>query len=163
MNVAVSFLRKYFLNKAIRGGMKVGSGLIIIKYNRFSTEPNLIRIGNDVELSVDVLLLTHDGSTRVVRKLHPANHLNKYGTIEIGNNCFIGARAIIMPNVKIGDNTVVGAGSVVTKDVPPNSVVAGVPARYICTIDEYSQKVYDGTVLKKENTIQEIANFLWNR
>lgn len=49
----------------------------------------------------------------------------------IGKNCFIGGRSLIMPGVEIGDNCVVGAGSVVTKSVPPRSIVAGNPARVL--------------------------------
>ena len=54
-------------------------------------------------------------------------HTNTY----IGKRCFIGARAIIMPGVKIGDEVVVGSGAVVTKDVPSNYIVAGNPAKII--------------------------------
>ena len=50
------------------------------------------------------------------------------------------SNSIILPNVTIGPNSVVGAGAVVSKDVPPNTVVAGVPARAICTMDEYKKK-----------------------
>lgn len=66
-----------------------------------------------------------------------------FGRIEIGNNCFIGARCIIMPGVTIGDNCIVGAGSVVTKSIAPNTVVAGNPARPITDIDTYKNKVKD--------------------
>ena len=66
--------------------------------------------------------------------------LNVFGKIEIKDNCFIGINSIIMPNVTIGPNAVVGAGAVVTKDVPANTVVAGVPARVICSADEYKEK-----------------------
>ncbi|TNV20641.1 maltose O-acetyltransferase [Buttiauxella sp. B2] len=51
--------------------------------------------------------------------------------VTIGNNVWIGGRAIINPGVHIGDNVVIGAGSVVTKDIPANSVVVGNPARLI--------------------------------
>lgn len=51
--------------------------------------------------------------------------------IAIGNNVWIGNSAIVLPGVKIGDHSVIGAGSVVTKDVPPRTVFAGNPARYI--------------------------------
>lgn len=57
------------------------------------------------------------------------------GPIVIGDEVWIGAGSIILPRVTIGNNCVVAAGSVVTKDVPQNSVVAGVPARVIDTID----------------------------
>jgi acetyltransferase-like isoleucine patch superfamily enzyme len=49
----------------------------------------------------------------------------------IGNHCFIGARSIILPGLEIGDESIVAAGSVVTKDVPPRSIVAGTPAQII--------------------------------
>ena len=54
----------------------------------------------------------------------------------IGRNCYIGARAIIIGDIRIGDNAVIGAGSVVVKDVPDNSVVVGNPAKVIRFIDE---------------------------
>ncbi|OXU15005.1 DapH/DapD/GlmU-related protein [Sedimentisphaera salicampi] len=58
----------------------------------------------------------------------------------IGNNCFIGFNATVLKGVTIGDNSIVGAGAIVTKDVPVRSVVAGNPARVICTIDELITK-----------------------
>lgn len=52
----------------------------------------------------------------------------------------LGAYSQIMPGVTIGEGAIVAAGSVVTKSVPPRTVVGGNPARYICTVDEYIQK-----------------------
>ena len=57
--------------------------------------------------------------------------------IRVGNNVYIGSGAYIMPGVTIGDNCIIGAASVVTKDIPANSVAVGIPARVIKTIDEY--------------------------
>ena len=51
--------------------------------------------------------------------------------VKVGNNCFVGYGSILLPGVTIGDEVIVGAGSVVTKDVPSNSIVAGNPARVI--------------------------------
>ncbi len=54
-----------------------------------------------------------------------------YAPVKIGRNVWTGARVIIMPGVTIGDGAIIGANSVVTKDVPPNTVYGGVPARFI--------------------------------
>lgn len=66
--------------------------------------------------------------------------LEKIGCIEVMDNVFIGANSLIMNDVRIGPNAIIGAGSIVTKDVPPNSVVAGVPARVIGTFDAFVSK-----------------------
>jgi acetyltransferase-like isoleucine patch superfamily enzyme len=57
--------------------------------------------------------------------------LESKGPIEIGDDCFIGYRAVVMPGVTLGHHCVVGANAVVTKSFPPYSMVAGVPARLI--------------------------------
>jgi acetyltransferase-like isoleucine patch superfamily enzyme len=102
------------------------------------TEPYLIKIGNHCTITAGVTLLTHDGGAWLFRREIP--ELNVFGKIEIKDNCFIGIGSIILPNVTIGPNSVVGAGSVITKDVPPNTVVAGVPAKEICSTEEYKEK-----------------------
>lgn len=56
--------------------------------------------------------------------------------VTIGNNCWFGANVTVCPGVSIGDNCVIGAGSVVTRDIPPNSLAVGVPCRVIREIDE---------------------------
>lgn len=60
----------------------------------------------------------------------------------IGNNVWIGANVTILPNVTIGDNCVIGAGSVVTKDIPANTVAAGNPCRVLREIGEYDKQFY---------------------
>ena len=54
-----------------------------------------------------------------------------YKHTRVGRNCFIGGRSMILPGVEIGDNSIVAAGSIVTKNVPPNSIAAGNPARIV--------------------------------
>lgn len=58
----------------------------------------------------------------------------------IGDNVNIGVNAIIIGNIQVGDNCVIGAGAVVTKSIPPNSVVAGNPARVIRLIDDKGER-----------------------
>lgn len=68
-------------------------------------------------------------NTTIGRALEPE------GIPEIGNNVYISAGARIIGDTKVGDNVIIGANSVVTKDVPSNSIVAGVPARILRTVD----------------------------
>lgn len=77
----------------------------------------------------------------MIRNLGIKN-INTFGKIQIGNNVFIGARSILLPNVKVGDNVIIGANSIVNKDIPPNSVVAGVPIRKIMSLDDYKKKLF---------------------
>lgn len=79
---------------------------------------------------------------------HPVHHeLRKNGEmysfpITIGNNVWIGSHVVINPGVTIGDNSVIGAGSIVTKDIPPNVVAAGVPCRVIREINDRDKQYY---------------------
>lgn len=83
------------------------------------TYPRGIHVGAETYVAFDVAILTHE----MIRAM--------YVHTRIGRRCFIGARSVIMPGVVIGDGCVVAAGSVVTKDVPTRSLVAGNPARII--------------------------------
>lgn len=93
----------------------------------------LITIGNHVTIS-NARILTHDASTK--RFLG----YSKVGRVTIGDYSFIGAGAIILPGVAIGKNVIVGAGNIVTKDIPDNTVVAGNPARIMCSTEDYLEK-----------------------
>ena len=119
----------------IKRGMKVGEN-----FNRQQgcfldpTHCFLITIGDDVTMSIRVTVMAHDASTK------KTIGYTKIGQVHIGDHVFIGANATILPGVTIGDYAVVGAGSIVTHDVPARTVVAGVPAKVICGIDEYTEK-----------------------
>ncbi len=103
--------------------------------------PELISFGNNVRIAARVQLITHDGIHRVVNKMDKNLKITEYiGCIEIKDNCFIGSDSTILPNVSIGPNVIVGAGSLVNKNLPEGGVYAGVPARYICSFDEFLQK-----------------------
>lgn len=116
-------------------GVKLGNDNLIGK-NHWSSEPYLITIGNHCQLT-NCKIFTHGGGN-VVRSIYP--DFDCFGKVKIGNWVYIGTNSLIMPGVTIGDNVLVVAGSVVTKSVPNGMVVAGNPAKIICTIEEYYKK-----------------------
>lgn len=123
------------IKKAKKNGMQIGENVFIGRGTFL--DPShcfLIRIGSNVTMSSHVHVLAHDASTK-----HYLGY-TKIGLTVIEDSVFIGAKSIILPGVTIGEGSVIGAGSVVSKNVPPNQVWAGNPARYIMSVDEYLQK-----------------------
>lgn len=118
---------RYFMAK--KAGVKVGKNCLFYSLG-FYSEPYLIELGDNVIVSGFVKFITHDGGVFLIKDKLP-NLRGNFGRIKVGNNCFIGMGAIILPNVIIGDNVVVAAGAVVSGSVPDNSVVAGIPAKVI--------------------------------
>lgn len=121
-------------------GVKIGENSIYGK-EHWSSEPYLITVGSNCQLS-NCRIFTHGGA-RVVRNIYP--DFDVFGRVTIGDWVYIGTNSLIMPGVSIGDNVLVAAGSVVTKSIPSGYVVAGNPARIICTIEQYYErnKKYD--------------------
>ena len=88
-------------------------------------------------------MLTHDyAMTAALAAVgrRPRTDIALLSPVEIGDNCFLGAGVIVLPGTRVGKNAIVGAGAVVTGEVPENSVVAGNPARTICTIEEWLRR-----------------------
>jgi acetyltransferase-like isoleucine patch superfamily enzyme/O-antigen/teichoic acid export membrane protein len=121
-------------------GVRIGEGSRIqaMTESTFGAEPYLVSIGSDVFIAEGVQFFTHDSGVWVFRKEFP--HIDVMGPITIGNNVQVGVDAAIMPGVTVGDNVVIGARSMVTRDVPSNSVVVGSPAHVIMSIEEYREK-----------------------
>lgn len=124
--------------KAIGVNMRGNVRIYGSSYEMFSTEPWLITLGNNVHIVGGTVFIPHDGGTLILRDKVPDLELT--GPITIGDNVYIGSRCIIMLGVNIGSNVIIGAGSIVTKNIPDNSVSVGIPARVIKTIDEYLEK-----------------------
>ncbi|PHS19681.1 MAG: capsule biosynthesis protein CapG [Kangiella sp.] len=113
-------------------------------YSMFSTEPYLVTLGDNVYISVGARFVCHDGSTLPFRKEFP--DLELAGEIKVGNNVFIGTGALLLPRVTVGNNCVVGANSVVTKDVPDNSIVGGNPAKFIKSTFDFLEKAKNNSL-----------------
>jgi len=111
-------------------GLEIGEGTCIYRDVVISSEREPIIIGKNCVLT-GCALIAHDASTNRALGI-------RYGEpsitmpIIIGDDCFIGYGSIILMGVTIGAGSIVGAGAVVTKDIPPDSVVAGNPAKIIC-------------------------------
>lgn len=143
----VKFLRKK--------GVKIGDNLWITPDVKTlsidTTRPSLLEIGSNVRLNKNLTILTHDGGFYVL--------LNKYkefipqsGKVKIGNNVYFGRNCSVFKNVTIGDNCIIGFGSVVTKDIPPNSVAVGAPAKVVSTLEDYYLK-------RKELSVDEALKY----
>jgi len=103
----------------------IGDG---VRFDEIS--PNLISIGRNVRITSGTVILTHFLDTKYIPTPDkPFQFLN--GEVRICDNVFIGVNTVIARPVTIGEGAVVGASSVVTKDIPPNAIVVGSPARVI--------------------------------
>ncbi|MHB1137095.1 MAG: acyltransferase [Coriobacteriia bacterium] len=123
---------------ARRKGVNMGSGVRFYGLPNIGTEPWLITMGNNVHITRGVEFITHDGAVLILRQEVPDLEITK--PITIGNDVYIGLNSILLPGSTIGDRCIVAAGSVVSGKVPSGSVVGGVPARFIKTVDEYLEK-----------------------
>ena len=149
----IDFLRKK--------GVKIGQDCDIDKTANFGSEPYLITIGNHVRITRGVNFITHDGGLWVIRSMGLIeSNMDYLGKIYIGDNTNIGWNATIMPGVKIGKNCIVACGAIVTKDIPDNTVVGGVPAKCIETVETYAQKKIGKCMPVKNLTRDEKKQYL---
>ena len=135
-------------------GLNIGSGTHWSIANLDGLVPQLISIGEHCRITPRVMILTHDASL--------FNHTGQYrvAPVKIGDRVYIGYGAIIMPGVTIGEDAIVGAGAVVTRDVPSNTVVAGVPARIICSTTELLERERHDVFELPENIAHQVTHAL---
>lgn len=130
------------------------------------SEPYLVRVDRHSTVCAGVQFITHDGATWVFRDALPSSSsVTRFGAIWIRENCFVGINAVILPNVVVGPDSVVGAGAVVTRSVPPGVVVAGNPARVVCSLSDYRDKcVAESPELDvTRNRSRQLAEICWSR
>lgn len=157
------YLKIFGMNKYLKKkGVKIGENSYI--YSDISTlESFLITIGNNVTISNDIQFITHDNS--VCKVLDDVTDV--FGEIKIGDNCFIGARSIILYGVTLPNNTIVAAGSVVTKSITEEGkIIGGVPAKVIGDVNSFAEKMkpyainLDGLSKKQKQIAKKQANMV---
>jgi maltose O-acetyltransferase len=136
----ISFIKDYRSKRYIRALLEKGLtlGKNVFLNDGFFLDPShcyLIVIDDGVVFGPSVTVLAHDASS----KIHIGH--TRVGLVHIHENCFIGARSIILPGCTIGENSIVAAGSVVTSNIPENELWGGIPARKLMTLEEYRGKM----------------------
>jgi acetyltransferase-like isoleucine patch superfamily enzyme len=128
----IDFLRKK--------GATVGEGTMFFGSVEIDmTRPYLIEIGRNCVLTDGVRVLTHGFDWLVLKNIYH-EMLSSSGKVVIEDNVFVGNNCIILKGVRIGKNTIIGAASLVTHDIPPDSVAMGSPCKVNMTISEYYEK-----------------------
>lgn len=151
----------------------VGDNCVIMS-RRVPLYPELISIGNNVKIASNVYIALHDATHMVINNIQRKNGRHEFakekiGCIKIGDNVFIGSGTRILGDVEIGSNVVIGANSLVNKDIPDNSVAAGVPVHVIGTFDDFMKKRLNeepypkGLRKGKENLNPAFADYLWKQ
>ncbi len=122
-------LRVFFHRlRGVKIGKNVEIGYFCIIDN---VHPNMVEIEDNVTIAAMSIILAHDNSM-----YYAHGEDVRFAKVVIKKNAFIGVHSVILPGVTIGEGAIVGAMSLVNKDVPPNTIVAGVPARIIRTIEK---------------------------
>lgn len=126
---------------------------VFINYNFTVQDDALVTIGNDCNFGPNVTIVTplHPMIASERKKMHDKNGNEKrfcYAKpVTIGSDCWFGANVTVCPGVTIGEGCVIGAGSVVTRDIPPNTFAAGVPCRVIREITESDSMSYKKDII----------------
>lgn len=134
-------------------GIAIGEGNEIQwDSNIDKSRPSLVTIGDNNFFSTGFTLLTHDWVTTLFRNRYH-EMLPSSGRVTIGSNNYFGQKVTVLKGVTIGDNCVIGLGSIVTHDIPSNSVTVGSPARVIGNTDDYFDK-------RKQKCVEESLEYV---
>lgn len=138
---------------------------VIFQPRKLPLYSNLIFIHNNVKIASGVEFITHDVIYKMLNDKYNAKTFSeRVGCIEIKDNVFVGAGTKIMYDTQIGSNVIIGAGSIVTKDIPDNSVYGGIPAKFICSFEDFvkkaEQQTYNDEKLFKDKKNGKVTNEL---
>ena len=139
-------------------GVTIGKDCAIF-IKDFGSESYLVTIGDHVQVTNDVKFFTHGGGW-IFRNKYPK--FDYFGKIKVGDNVYIGNRAMIMPGVTIGSNVIIGAGAIVTKSVEDGKIVAGNPAKVLGEVDDLEKRILKYNVNTKGLGRIEKKRFLSN-
>ena len=143
MSVFNYIYRKAFIKRLIKGGASVGKHSKIYDplHSKIDmSRPWLLKIGDYTLITSGVTILTHDYSLSTIRRVY-GEWIGEGAEVVIGDNCFIGMNATLLMGTRLGNNVIVGAGSVVHGKFPDNVVLAGNPAKVICTLEEHYHSI----------------------
>lgn len=112
--------------------------------------PELIKFHNNIVIASNVSFITHDAIHAVLNRGGYGDFSEAIGCIEIMDNVFVGTNTTILYGVRIGQNCIIGANSLVNKDLESNGVYAGIPARKICSFEDFVGKRKNLTTAKIE-------------
>lgn len=138
-------------------------------FRKIPLYPKLISFGDNVWIASDVLFVTHDVIHRMLNNCQKERTFQEnLGCIEIKDNVFVGSNTTILPNVTIGSGIIIAAGSLVNKNLSDSGVYAGVPARYVCSLEEFMNKraAYPDIVIDKSGKgglSQQTVEACWKR
>jgi maltose O-acetyltransferase len=131
-------LRHRYINNLVRRGLQLGKDVYL--NDGFFIDPShchLVSIGDRAVFGPSVTILAHDASSlKLIGK-------TKIQAVRVGREAFVGARAVLLPGSEVGDGSVLGAGSLLLARIPAGEVWAGNPARRICSVAEYTNKLME--------------------
>ena len=130
----------------------------------------LIRLGDNVRVHKKAIFMTHDMLNRFLATCYPEKdfgHRERIGCIEVMDNVYISINTQIMPNVRIGNNCLITGGSIVTSDIPDNSIATGNPAKVVGRFDMFAALRAMGKsqakAFKNQELPAELAAEEWER